>query len=327
MRALLRRDDTLTAALLVGFCLATSLVNPGFASVGTVFDLVRTALVPGILAMGVHIVLVSGGIDVSFTAIAAVAMYGGVKAVTLLGLGDHVAAVFAAAMVIGTLLGCVNAFFIANLRLPTLIVTLGTLSVFRGVLLTFVGTSLIYTLPAGMRAFARSSLLKMDAGDGSVYALPTAFLVLVLTVAGTWLLLNRSILGRCIFALGGSAVSADRIGVNVAVVQYFVYAVVGLLAGAAGVVHASLNRVANPFDLVGLELSVIAAVVLGGARITGGHGTITGTLLGVALIAVMNNTLILWGIPSTWQNVVVGLLILIGTGAPALRHRSRARAA
>ena len=327
MRALLGRDDTLTAALFVGFCLATSLVNPSFASVGTVFDLVRAALVPGILAMGVHIVLVSGGIDVSFTAIAAVAMYGSVKAVTLLGLGAHVAAVFALAMAIGALLGCVNAFFIATLRLPTLIVTLGTLSVFRGVLLTFVGTALIYTLPIGMRAFARSSLLKVGADDGSVYALPTACVVFVLAVAGTWLLLNRSILGRCIFALGGSAVSAQRVGINVVAVQYFVYAVVGLLAGAAGVVHASFNRVANPFDLVGLELSVIAAVVLGGARITGGHGTISGTLLGVALIAVMNNTLILWGIPSTWQNVVVGALLLVGTGIPALRHRRRARAA
>ena len=161
----------------------------------------------------------------------------------------------------------------------------------------------------------------------ATYALPSAFLVLVVAVGGTWLLLNRSVLGRCIFALGGSLVSAERIGINVVAVQYCVYAVVGVLAGAAGVVHATLNRVANPFDLVGTELSVIAAVVLGGARITGGHGTILGTLLGVALVAVMNNTLILWGIPSTWQNVVVGLLILIGTGAPALRQRRRALAA
>jgi simple sugar transport system permease protein len=134
-------------------------------------------------------------------------------------------------------------------------------------------------------------------------------------------------LGRSIFAMGGSREAAARIGINVVGLQYFVYGFVGVLSGLAGIIHASLARVANPFDLVGLELSVIAAVVLGGARLSGGYGTITGTLLGVALIVVINNSLIMLGIPSTWQNVVIGLLILLGTGGPALQARLRAKAA
>jgi simple sugar transport system permease protein len=124
-------------------------------------------------------------------------------------------------------------------------------------------------------------------------------------VAGlTALILKRTMLGRSIYALGGAPESALRVGVNVTGVQYFVYAYVGVLSGVAGIVHGSMARVANPFDLVGLELSVIAAVVLGGARLSGGHGTIVGTLLGVALIVVINNS-----------------LILLGTGVPALRTR------
>jgi simple sugar transport system permease protein len=145
-----------------------------------------------------------------------------------------------------------------------------------------------------------------------------------LVVVGTWFLLHKTLLGRQIYAIGGSTESARRIGINVRGVQIFVYAYVGGLSGLAGIVHASLARVANPFDLVGLELSVIAAAVLGGARLTGGYGTITGTLLGIALIVLVSNSLILLGIPSTWQSVVIGGLILLGTGLPAFQAKRAA---
>ena len=265
--------------------------------------------------------LASGGIDVSFTAIAAFAMYVGTKAMVAFGMGDSILVAFLVAGVIGLALGLINGFFIATLGLPTLIVTLGTLSVFRGFLLTFVGTQLITAVPMGMRDFSRTMLIRLTAADGTIVSLPIAFLLLVIVVAVTWLLLNRTMLGRSIYALGGAPESALRVGVNVVGVQYFVYAYVGVLSSIAGIVHGSLARVANPFDLVGLELSVIAAVVLGGARLSGGHGTILGTLLGVALIVVINNSLIVLGIPTTWQNVVTGSLILFGTGVPALQSR------
>ena len=131
-------------------------------------------------------------------------------------------------------------------------------------------------------------------------------------------------LGRAIFAIGGSVESARRVGIAVRRTQFFVYVYVGALAGLAGIIHASMARVANPFDLVGLELSVIAAVVLGGARLIGGYGTLTGTLLGVALIVLVRNSLVVLGIPSTWQAVVIGVLILIGTGLPAWQAKSAA---
>ena len=321
MKGILARNETLVSLILLAFCAVTAWIEPSFLSLATLFDLLRNSIVTAMFAVGVLLVLASGGIDVSFTAIAAFAMYVGTKAMVAFGMGDSILVAFLVAGAIGLALGLINGFFIATLGLPTLIVTLGTLSVFRGFLLTFVGTQLITAVPMGMRTFSRTMLIRLTAADGTIVSLPIAFLLLVIVVALTWLLLNRTMLGRSIYALGGAPESALRVGINVVGVQYFVYAYVGVLSSIAGIVHASLARVANPFDLVGLELSVIAAVVLGGARLSGGHGTILGTLLGVALIVVINNSLIVLGIPTTWQNVVTGSLILFGTGVPALRTR------
>ncbi len=113
-----------------------------------------------------------------------------------------------------------------------------------------------------------------------------------------WLLLDFTMLGRGIYALGGSREAAERAGFNIRRIQYFIYGTVGLLAGIAGIIYASLNRQANPQELVGTELNVIAAVVLGGASLTGGRGTVIGSLLGVALVVIMNNSLVLIGVPS-----------------------------
>jgi simple sugar transport system permease protein len=282
----------------------------------------------GIFAVGAMLVLISGGIDVSFTAIAAFAMY--VTAMVLNAAMPWMpwwgALLFG--MAVGAALGAINGVLIAGFGLPTLIVTLGTLSIFRGFMLTFVGQKQITTLPPGMREFGRMMLFRGENADGSFYSLHGAFLVTLLVIALTWFLLQRTMLGRQIYAIGGSVESARRIGIKVRAVQFFIYVYVGALAGLAGIIHASMARVANPFDLVGLELSVIAAVVLGGARLAGGHGTLTGTILGVALIVLVRNSLIVLGIPATWQSVAIGALILLGTGLPAWQaKRAAARAA
>ena len=322
------RNETLVALVIVAFCALAAASDPRFLSATTLTDLLRASIVVGILAVGAMLVLVSGGIDVSFTAIAVFAMY----STTLLTLGSFPdlpwPAVFAISIGIGAGLGAINGALIAGLGLPTLIVTLGTLSVFRGFLLTFVGSERISALPPGMRDFSRAVIVRGTTEAGSFYALPLAFGALVLVVVLTWFILHRTMLGRSIFALGGSIESARRVGVNVRATQMFVYVYVGALAGLAGIIHGALGRMADPFSLVGLELSVIAAVVLGGARLVGGYGTVTGTLLGVALIVLVQNSLIVVGIPSTWQSVAIGTLILVGTGLPAWQaRRAQERAA
>ncbi|EEW24732.1 ABC transporter permease [Rhodobacter ferrooxidans] len=321
------RNETLVALVILGFCALATISDPSFLSMPTLTDLLRGGIVLGIFAVAAMVVLVSGGIDVSFTAIAAFAMYSTTLILVSLAPGLPWPLAFALSVGIGAALGAINGIFIAFFGLPTLIVTLGTLSIFRGFLLTFVGSKLISNLPQSMRDFSKQMLFRGTNADGSFFSLPLAFLALVGVVVLTWFILNRTLLGRSIFAIGGSVESARRIGVNVRAVQFFIYVYVGALAGLAGIIHASMARVANPFDLVGLELSVIAAVVLGGARLTGGVGTLTGTLLGVTLIVLVRNSLIVIGIPSTWQSVAIGVLILVGTGLPAWQaKRAAARA-
>ncbi len=321
------RNETLVALIILGFCAIAAISDPGFLSMATLTDLLRGGIVMGIFAVAALLVLLSGGIDVSFTAIAAFAMYTTALMLNTWAPGVPWWAAFGLAMAVGATLGAINGIFIAGFGLPTLIVTLGTLSVFRGFMLAFIGSKQITTLPEGMREFGRMMMIRGTNADGSFYSLHWAFAATVLVVVVTWSLLQRTMLGRSIFAIGGSEESARRIGVNVRAVQFFVYVYVGVLAGLAGVIHASMARVANPFDLVGLELSVIAAVVLGGARLAGGYGTLTGTLLGVTLIVLVRNSLIVIGIPNTWQSIAVGVLILIGTGLPAWQaKRAAARA-
>ena len=315
------RNEVLVAVVIVAFCALAAASDPNFLSIPTLTDLMRNGIVLGIFAVGAMVVLVSGGIDVSFTAVAAFAMYATTILLRDVAPGIPWPLAFAIATLIGAALGAVNGVLIAVCGLPTLIVTLGTLSVFRGFLLTFVGTLQISNLPPGMRDFSRLMMVRGTNADGSFYSLPWAFAFLVAIVALTWFILQRTMLGRAIYAVGGAPESARRIGIDVRRTQLFVYVYVGALAGLAGIVHASTARIANPFDLVGLELSVIAAVVLGGARLTGGVGTLTGTLLGVALIVLVRNSLIVIGIPSTWQSVAIGVLILVGTGLPAWQAR------
>ncbi len=322
------RNEALVALVIIAFCALAAASDPGFLSIATLTDLLRGGIVLGIFAVGALIVLISGGIDVSFTAIAAFTMY--VTAMVLNAAMPWLPwwAALVMGMGIGACLGSINGVLIAVMGLPTLIVTLGTLSMFRGFMLTFIGQKQITTLPPGMREFGRMMIVRGENADGSFYSLHAAFLVTVLAIVLTWAILHRTMLGRQIFAIGGSVESARRIGINVRGVQFFVYVYVGVLAGLAGIIHSSMARVANPFDLVGLELSVIAAVVLGGARLAGGHGTLTGTVLGVTLIVLVRNSLIVLGIPATWQSVAIGVLILIGTGLPAWQaKRAAARAA
>lgn len=309
----------LTLALIVCVCLGVGTINPAFYQVANLFDIARSSVVLGLFALGVLVVLAAGGLDVSFAAVAALVMYALTKAVVQWWPGAPMYLIGLAAAAAGAVLGAVNGALVHWLRAPSLIVTIGTQYVFRGFLLTFVGTELFMNIPDAMESFGRAALLRAPAAGGGQSQLPVFFLVLVAAAALTWWLLQKTLLGRAVYAVGGNPQIAERLGYSLRVVHVFVFAYAGMLAGAAGLMHVASNRLANPFDLGGIELDVIAAVVLGGARITGGNGTVVGTLLGVALIALVNNVLILAGVPSTWQKAVIGSFILVAGAAFALR--------
>jgi simple sugar transport system permease protein len=305
----------LLVILVLGLILSVS--TEGFFTLRNLFDLLVSYAFIGVLACGLLVVLVSGSIDISFTATASVTQY-----VMMLFLLDHggnwpVAFVLAGAM--GIALGAVNAVLVHYLRVSSVIITIATLNVYFGLLIFATRGEYIYEFPEWFSAGV--SLFEFTDADDNYYSLSLQIVVLVLTFVLTWFLLNRTTLGRQIYALGSNIEGAKRVGFNLLWLRLFAYGYLGLVTGVASVIQAQLAQSIAPTILVGKELDVLAAVVLGGASLTGGVGTVGGTLLGIALLAMLQNGLILLGVSSYWSTAFTGAVILISVSATAFSGR------
>ena len=317
-----RSTEFIIACVLFAAMVIIGLINPAFWSLDNIFGLLRSNVVIGIMALGVLLVMISGGIDVSFTAFAIAAMYLTVRAMVYSGY-DGVFIPFIAATLIGLLLGAFNGFIIHRFKMIPLIVTLGTGSIVRGLVLGLVGTSTvnINKMPKELIAFGKTDVISLTSASGTAFGLTAMFIVYLVLALLIHLILNYTMIGRSVYAYGGSPEAAKRVGFNTRRTIFFVYCVAGALAGFAGLLHSSMIWLANPRDFVGLELDVIAAVVLGGASIFGGRGTVPGTLMGVFMLVMVKNSLIIMKVDTTWQRVVVGLIIIIATAITAWRDR------
>ena len=317
-------NEGILAVVLVVLVVAMSVANPAFFTLPTAFSILRSSIVPLIFALGVLMVIISGGIDVSFAAIAVFAAYTTVQ--TLHGGGPDLGLIgaFVIALLIGASLGAINGFLIAKFRLPTLIVTLGTQGIFKGALLTYVGSRYIADLPGPMAQVSTTNLIEVTAPTGSAYlhVMVVPAILMAVVLAGV---LRRTMFGRSIYAIGGDVEAARRAGIRVMRTQISVYVIAGAMAAVGGMIYMIMGRSASPQVLVGSELDIIAAVVLGGASIFGGRGSVLGTVLGVLLVQVIYNSLILAGVPSAWQRTAVGLLLVIGVGIQAVAARRAAR--
>ncbi len=313
IKQLFKHNETYLLLIVIVFSIVITSINPVFLTLENMFDLLKSSSGTAILAVGVFVVLLSGGIDVSCTAIAICGQYLAVNVLIASGV-DNLAQAFLISIGVGILLGAVNALFISVFNLPTLITTLGTSSLFHGALLEFMGTKSINAgdLPESIKAFGKMNILSIARADGTEYGLSVFFVILAAVVILTWFILKYTMLGRGIYAIGGNREAAKRSGYNIVGIQFFIYCYAGFLAGVMGIMHLGLIRYSNPNYLVGTELSVIAAVVLGGSRISGGTGTLTGTLIGVALITILEKNLVLIGLSSYWQQFFIGLIIVLG---------------
>jgi simple sugar transport system permease protein len=307
-------------ALFIGF------LSPRFWTLSTLLNVGTNSLENVVFAMGVLIVIISGGIDVSFMAIGIFAGYAVIIVTNSTGIGADSAWVgFGIAIAIGLGLGALNGLAIAGLRLPTLIATLGTQGIIRGAMLAFIGRKVIPEYPPGIDQLSTTYLI--TAYDQIQTRLSVLIIPSILICIAVSLLLRYTLTGRGIFAIGGDAEAARRAGFPVLRIKIIIYLVAGVLAATAGMMHVTQVRLANPYELVGGELDVIAAVVLGGASIFGGKGSVSGTVLGVVLIAMIKSSLILMGVPGSWQRAAVGFLLLIGVSAQALAAAGRRRRA
>lgn len=315
------RHELIILSIIVILSIVIGSVNSQFYSVSNIYNLLKSTVVMGLFALGSFLVLVSGDIDISFTAIGAFCMYVTSKIVLLLIPGAGILVIMLVASLMGVLLGFINAVFISLLKMPGLIVTLGTGSMIRGFMLTFIGVRIINRLPDSMVAFSKVTFLNHTQESGHVLGLSIGFFIFIAFAILIHAVLKYTVTGRAVYALGGDRVATARVGFNITKIQFFIYGTVGFLSGLAGIVHSSFMRNVIPFDLVGTELTVIAAVVLGGTSITGGKGSVIGAVLGVFLLVLINNSLIMVGIPSYWQRAVVGTIILLSTGSVALQER------
>ena len=324
VQRIFKRNEFYLLFIIIGLSIIMSLVNPNFMTLENLFDILRSYSFLGILAVGVLVVLLSGGIDISFTANATVAQY--VMAVILSQIpGANPFFVFIVPCIIGIILGGVNASLIYFLNAPPIIITIATLNVFFGVLQFVSGGKWIYNFPVWFRDFARISILNFTNPDGIVYGLSILTIIWVFIIIITFVLLKYTTVGRKIYAMGGNIEAAKRAGLNILSLQFFVYCFMGFLAGLASIIQALLTQTVAPNAIMGRELEVIAAVVLGGASLAGGSGSLAGTLLGVALIAIVGNGLTLMRVSSYWHKVFVGFIIIISVIITALQRKASQR--
>ena len=322
------RPELVVGAVAIVAMLVIGTINPAFWGWGNLFSLLRANVITGILALGVLVVMLSGGIDVSFPAFAIAAMYLTIKAMIALPY-DGVVLPFLAATSIGLLLGLVNAGFVLGFRMIPLIVTLGTGTAVRGFILGVVGASQINIdhMPPALIRFGRTELFALTQHDGQRFGLSAMVLVYLVLAGLVHLILRHTLIGRSVYVLGGGEEAARRAGFSVPRTVFFIYGLAGALAGFTGLLHGSMIWVASPHDMVGLELDVIAAVVLGGASIFGGRGTVPGTMLGVFTLVLLTNSLIIMHVDTTWQRVVVGGVVILATGVTSWRDRAARRLA
>ena len=305
----------LAVTVLLGGFLA--LAAPSFATLQNLVDLLTSYGFSGMLAAGLLVVLISGGIDISFTATASVAQYVAMTVANAYPVGWLTVA--AIATVIGLLLGMLNAVLIGALRLSSIIVTIAMLNVTFGLLMFATHGNQIFALPDWF-AEGLSWVAYTDAAQNE-YAVNLQILGLVAAFGCTALLLNRTSLGRQIYAAGSNPDAARRVGIDVFRINLVAYGYLGLVAGLASLVQAQNAQSVSPNALVGRELDVLAAVVLGGASLTGGVGTVFGTILGVVLLALLQNGLLLLGVSSYWSQCFTGAVILLAVCALALERR------
>ena len=293
-------------AVIAVLSLVLALATDSFLTLQNLFDLLTSNAFVGILASGLLVVLVAGGIDISFTATATIAQYVALTLAIRHGLGWF--ALFALSSAAGILCGLINAIFITRLRISSIIVSIATLNIFYGLLIFFTGGRYITSLPK----FFRDGInwFEYEDASGATYALNLQILVLVIAFVAAWLLLNRTNLGRQIYAMGGNKDAAQRLGFHVFRLNVLVYGYLGFVAGIASLVQAQLAQSVTPTVLVGKELDVLAAVVLG-------------AVLGVALLAILQNGLVLIGVSSYWNQWFVGLTILCAVAITAWSERRR----
>lgn len=304
-RQLVRRYGMLL--VLLAMVLLASLLSDRFLTTNNLLNVARQVAINAMLAAGMTVVILSGGIDLSVGSV--LALSGAVGAGIIAGGGSWLAGVLVS-LGVGLLLGSVNGVFVAYGQLPPFIVTLAMMAFARGATMVYTGGRPITVFDPSFQWF----------GHGQVGPLPAPVFLVVVLYALAYVFLARTKAGRLIYAVGGNEQAARMAGIRVSQVKVLVYAVSGLMAGLAGVVLTSRLFSAQPTAGTSYELDAIAAVILGGTSLSGGRGSVTGTIIGALIIGILGNVLNLLNVSSFYQDVAKGIVILAAVLLDRLIH-------
>lgn len=302
-----RHTESWLILIILLLCVFFSATTHSFLSVQNFVDLLNNYAVQIIFACGLFVVLIARGIDISFISIALVSQYLLAKFILYIGGGNWMIAIIFS-IISGVMLGAINAFLIYYFKVISIIITISTMNVFFGLLMFVSKGRSIYNLPDWW--LDRVVVFSIPTGGHSAsITLPVVFMAVVIMAA--WLLTTKLRIGRQIYALGNNEDAARRQGLNIGLIYFVVYCWIGACAAIAGLVNVHLAQEFVPNALYGKELDILAAVVLGGASLQGGKGTVWGAVLGVLLIAIINNGLILLGVSNYAFKAILGIIILV----------------
>ncbi|MHC4654998.1 MAG: ABC transporter permease [Planctomycetota bacterium] len=291
-------------------CVLSALKPDTFLTMENFMNVLRRSSVNGIIAIGMTSIIISAGIDLSVGSMLALSGMAGAYAMVAIGGSDPQRSAFVIGTVLGIVVGIVcgflNGVLITKLKLQPFIVTLGTMSAFRGISYVM-NNGQPYNVPSYKYL-----------GEGIVLGIPISVIIFAVIIAIAYFLLRYSRLGRYTYAIGSNREAAFHAGVNVDRNLIYIYTFTGLLVGIAAMIATSRTVSAQPTAGIALELDIIAAVVIGGASLAGGRGTITGTIIGTLLISVLRNGCTLLGISTHIQLIVIGLIIILAVAVDQL---------
>jgi ribose transport system permease protein len=300
------------ASLLVIF-LFFSVASSNFLNYDNVTAILFSTVVIGLLALGTTFVIITGGIDLSIgTGMSLCAVISGVLIVNS---GVPVLVGVIGAVLFGGLIGLVNGFNVSVLGIPPFIATLAMMLVAQGLALVISDSTPIYFTD-------EPSYTKISTGHLFGVNFPNAVLVLAVAAVIAAVVLNKTVLGRYTYSIGSNEEATALSGINTRRWKIVIYTLAGLFTGLAGVMISARLASAQPGTGLGYELQAIAAVVIGGTSLSGGKGSIVGTLIGALIISVINNGLQIMSIPQEWQNVILGIVILVAVYADMARKRA-----
>ncbi len=289
-----------TIVALIILIVFVSVLNPAFLQVNNLLNLMRQLIINGFIALGMTFVILTGGIDLSVGS--TLALTSAIFAGLLQGGMPTILAILIA-LGLGLILGLVNGILITKGKLAPFIVTLATMTIFRGLTLVYMDGR---PISGPKDDFAFQFL-----GKGQFFGIPFQVILFIIAYLILWILLTKTSYGRKIYAVGGNEKASFISGIKIDKVKILVYVISALMAVLSGLVLTSRLNSAQPTAGSAYEMDAIAAVVLGGTSMTGGSGSLTGTLIGILILGVLNNGLNLLGVSSFYQQIVKGVVILI----------------